>query len=156
MDTFTDLLVALMGSTRAQAEQAAQAHLAHLQDTDPVAAQAFGKAWARAQGLCPPTPVLLGTCNRGGRVAKVYQTQGVDALVLRNHDVAAGGVFLRVNHDPEGNGRRFTDYRWTQDDPSVRLTDELGVLYVYDDGTTQFDHAPDVLGLDLEPIDSAA
>lgn len=153
MDTLTDLLVALMGSSRKEAQDAAQAHRAHLEDTDPAAAAAFAQAWSRAQAQCPPTPTLLGACQRGSRTALVYRTHGVDALVLSSAHVGEG-VFLRIAHDIEGRGRTFTDYRWHHDDPSVRLVDELSVLYVYDDGTASFDHAPQVLGLELVPAPS--
>lgn len=149
MDTLTQLMVALLGGTREEGEKAAKAHLTRLRETSPSSASEFEKAWDLAQKMCPKSPTFLGTCQKGDRVAKVYSVQGVSAIALSEQHVPRPSISLRIPHGIAGNGNGFTDAVWMHDDASIRLTDDLAVLYVYEDGSCVFDHPPEVLGLEL-------
>lgn len=146
-------MVSLLGGTRKESKLAVQAHLKKLRTTNPAAAAEFEKAWDLSQKICPEIPSFLGTCEKGGRLARVYSTRGVSALALSHHHLPHPSTFLRIPHDVGGSGQGFTDATWMHDDASIRLTDDLAVLYVHEDGSCVFDHAPEVLGLTLTSPD---
>lgn len=149
MDTLTPLLCLLARGDLPAARRAAATHHRALVDAGRrQEAQDFARGLEQALAEIPAHPAYLGRYPHGRSSARVFSARGLTALALAGPGAA---MTLRVPHDPDGQGRAFTDYRWHHDDASVRIDDDLAALYVRDDGVCIFDHAPQVLGLERQP-----